>query len=80
MSLEDQKAQVEAAGLAFEQAAIERNKAVDAYDTARVEAMDEEVIGEAESLGINPRNFEDTAHLQVAIDKVKAEQPEETAE
>lgn len=75
--LESARAAVEEADQAVADAAAAREKAVDDFDTLRVESMDVAVVEEAKALNINPRNFEDTRHLKEAIKKVKSEQSEE---
>lgn len=65
--IEHLKSEAEKAEAALAAAADRRNEAIDALDTARVEAMTPELVEEAEALGINPRNFEGDEHLTQAI-------------
>ena len=84
MSLTDIKNQLdnatdeaEEAGNVAKEKAIARDELRDKYDEARVADMDETVVKEAQELGINPKNFETTEHLQEAIDLQKKNAEEE---
>lgn len=72
--LETLKNNAEQAERELAEAQDRRNAALDELDTARVESMTPELVEEAEALGINPRNFEGDADLQIAINTVKENQ------
>ena len=50
---------------------IEREAIVDRIDVLKVEEMDQNVVDEAQRLGINPKNFDTTEHLQEGIELFK---------
>lgn len=67
-NLDELKKTVEDKQTAFDKAALELSDAKDAHVAAKVAAMDPGVVEEAKKWEINPENFEDTTHLQGAIE------------
>lgn len=78
-TLEEHNQNVAEKQAVFEKAAQELSTAKDAYTAAKVAEMDPATVQQAHELGINPENFENTEHLQGAIDIRQAEIEKENA-